>query len=70
VSRPLTHLALCPGRPPALLSSLLLRLSSLRLSCTRGQRVFPSLSLLALSRLFQPRTISQSLRVPLSPPTP
>jgi hypothetical protein len=32
--------------------------------------VFPCLSLLALSRLFQPRTISQSLRVPLSPPTP
>jgi hypothetical protein len=38
--------------------------------CTQGQRVFPSLSLLALSRLLQPRTISQNLRVPLSFPTP
>ena len=53
-----------------LLPSILLHLFPLRLSCTRGQRVFPCLSLLALSRLFQPRTISQSLRVPLSPPTP
>jgi hypothetical protein len=67
LSRSVTLLALCPGRPPALLSSLLLRLSSLRLSCPRGQRVFSSLSLPALSRLFQPRTISQNLRVRLSP---